>query len=128
MAYISIVSLIAMLLWAMGVGTYAVVTGKSLLEISHIVTILSTLAVGFVSIVGAYVGFATWGDKVLTDSVYNPQYAASMQSAPYGSQNVPYGAQQVYPYGNNQYGNQYPQGQYMSSTEDPNANRRSAYS
>jgi hypothetical protein len=104
MAYISIIALIAMLIWTMGVGTYAIVVGKSLAEVTHIITILSTLAVGFVSIVGAYVGFATWGDKVLTDSVYSPtrsgyvvqqsqQLPTNMtQNAPYNS---PYQQQQT---------------------------------
>lgn len=63
MAYISLICLISMLVWGMGVGTYAVIFGKTLSELSQLGMILSTLAVGFTSIIGAYVGFSTWDDK-----------------------------------------------------------------
>lgn len=112
MAYISITCLVCILLWVVGLGTYSVITGKTLAEVAHITTILSTLAVGFVSIIGAYVGFATWGDKYSSaQSPYGGSYASNQYGPP-----PPYG-RESYP-GNNLYTTPYP-GDPYASTEKP---------
>lgn len=63
MAYVALWSILAMVVWILGLSTFAVIAGKTLVSVEQVGGILSTIIVCLASIIGAYVGFSAWDDK-----------------------------------------------------------------